>query len=96
MSNEKLKEEIAELMDELKNAADMFKMSDSITESFSGKESSFVLSVSAIVSAKVIFGVTSDKQEALAILSVHFSKVYEMIQMFYEEQEEEAEEATKQ
>ena len=96
MSNEKLKEEIAELMDELKNAVEMFKMSDEITESFSGKESSFALSVSSIVSAKIIFGVTSEKQEALAILSDYFSKVYEMIQMFYDEQEEEAEEATKQ
>ena len=96
MSNEKLKEEIVELMDELKNATEIFKMSDKITESFSGKESSVVLSVSAIVSAKVIFGVTSDKQEAFAVAASHFSKVYEMITMFYDEQEEEAEESTKQ
>lgn len=89
MNNEKL-------LKQLKEANDIFKMSDEIIENFSGKESSVVLSVSAIVSAKVIFGVTSDKQEALAVAASQFSKIYDMLIMFYEEQEEQAEESTKQ
>jgi regulator of RNase E activity RraB len=94
MSNEK--EELTNMLNAMKEAADVFKISDEITEKFNGKDSSVVISVATIVAAKVIFGVTGDKREAFSLLATHFSKAYDMIDMFYDEQEEQAEEATKQ
>ena len=93
MSNER--EEISRMLKDLKEAADVFKMAEEITEKFSGKDSSVVISVYTIVVAKVVFGMTGNKREAFSLLATHFNKAYEMIDMFYDE-EEQAEEFTKQ
>lgn len=96
MSSKEIKTEISDLLEKLETASEVFRISDEITASFNGKDSATVLSINSLVSAKVIFGVSSSREKAIAILGTHFSKVYDMIGMFYDEQEEEAEEATKQ
>lgn len=94
MIDKELEEELSSLIEELDMARETLALCEKITKLMNGVHAGIAIPATGVVMARVIVGCSESRQEALATLAINLSKVYEMINMLYDTQEREAEEAS--
>jgi hypothetical protein len=94
MIDEQLKKELNDMLEGMQTVKETLEVCEKITKILHGVSAGIAIPATGVVMARVLFGCSESKQEALATLSINMSKTYEMIMMLYDNVEEEAEDAS--